>query len=59
GHIPIVFAGSEYVAFTPIEEARQQAAVMMPNLMKFAEEHGIEVPPEFQALAQPGDGQAR
>ena len=52
GHIPIVFAGSEYVAFTPIEEARQQAAVMMPNLMKFAEEHGIKVPPEFQAQPQ-------
>ncbi len=49
GHIPIVFAGSEYVAFTPTEEARQQAAVMMPNVMKFAKEHGIEVPPEFQA----------
>lgn len=49
GHIPIVFAGSEYVAFTPTEEARQQAAVMMPNVMKFAEEHGVEVPPEFQA----------
>ena len=52
GHTPIVFAGCEWVAFTPTEEARQQAAVMMPNVMKFAEEHGIEVPPEFQALAQ-------
>ena len=49
GHTPIVFAGGEYVAFTPTEEARQQAAVMMPNVMKFAKEHGIEVPPEFQA----------
>ncbi|HEX8990484.1 MAG TPA: hypothetical protein VF784_02300 [Anaerolineales bacterium] len=49
GHTPIVFAGSEYVAFTPTEEARQQAAVMMPNVMKFAEANGIEVPPEFQA----------
>jgi hypothetical protein len=49
GHTPIVFAGCEYVAFTPTEEARQQAAVMMPNVMKYAEEHGIEVPPEFQA----------
>ena len=49
GHTPIVFAGSEYVAFTPTEEARQQAAVMMPNVMKFAKEHGIEVPPEFRA----------
>ncbi len=59
GHIPIVFAGCEWVAFTPTEEARQQAAVMMPNVMKFAQEQGIEVPPEFQALAQSGDGQAR
>ncbi len=49
GHTPIVFAGCEYVAFTPTEEARQQAAVMMPNMMKFAKEHGIEVPPEFEA----------
>lgn len=52
GHIPIAFAGSEYVAFTPTEEARQQAAVIMPNVMKFAEEHGVEVPPEFQAQPQ-------
>ncbi len=49
GHTPIVSAGCEWVAFTPTEEARQQAAVMMPNVMKFAAEHGIEVPPEFQA----------
>ncbi len=52
GHIPIAFAGSEYVAFTPTKEAREQAAVMLPNVMKFAEEHGIEVPPEFQAQPQ-------
>lgn len=44
GHTPLAFAGGEYVAFTPTEEARQQAAVMMPNMMKFAEEHGIELP---------------
>jgi hypothetical protein len=49
GHIPIVSAGCEFVAFTPTEEARQQAAVVMPNIMKYAEEHGIGVPPEFQA----------
>ena len=49
GHTPIVFAGCEYVAFTPAQEARQQAAVMIPNVMKYAEEHGIEVPPEFRA----------
>lgn len=52
GHTPIAFAGCEYVAFTPTEEARQQAAVMIPNVMKYAEEHGLEVPPEFRALAQ-------
>ena len=44
GHTPIVFAGSEFVAFTPTEEAKQQSAVMMPNVMKYAEEHGIELP---------------
>ena len=47
GHTPIQFAESEYVAFTPTEEARQQAAVMMPNAMKWAEEHGIELPEEM------------
>lgn len=59
GHTPIMFAGCEYVAFTPTEEARQQTAVMLPNIMKFAKEHGIEVPPELQAAAHSGDGQAR
>ena len=52
GHTPIVFAGCEYVAFTPTEEARQQAAVMMPNVLKYAKEQGVEVPPEFRALAE-------
>lgn len=47
GHTPIVFAGSEYVAFTPTEEAKQQAAVMMPNMMKLAEEQGIDLPEEM------------
>lgn len=47
GHTPLAFAGGEYVAFTPTEEARQQAAVMVPNVMKFAEEHGIESPEEL------------
>jgi hypothetical protein len=51
GHIPIAYAGSEYVAFTPTEEARQQAEVMMPNVKKYLEEQGIEVPPELQAMA--------
>ena len=44
GHTPIVFAGCEYVAFTPTEEAKQQAAVMMPNIIQFAKEQGIELP---------------
>ncbi|WP_272927725.1 hypothetical protein [Pseudarthrobacter sp. ATCC 49987] len=39
-----MFAGCEFVAFTPTEEAKQQSAVMMPNIMKFAEEQGIELP---------------
>jgi hypothetical protein len=44
GHTPMAFAGSEYVAFTPTEESKQEAAVIMPNMMKYAEEHGIELP---------------
>jgi hypothetical protein len=44
GHTPIVFAGSEYVAFTPTEEAKEQNAVIMPNVMKYAAELGIELP---------------
>ena len=49
GHTPIAFAGSEYVAFTPTEEARQETAVMMPNVIKYAEEHGIELPEQMTA----------
>jgi hypothetical protein len=44
GHIPIMFPGCEYVSFTPTEDAREQAAVMMPNMMKLAAEQGIELP---------------
>lgn len=44
GHTPIMFAGCEFVAFTPTEEARRQSAVMMPNIIKFAKEQGIELP---------------
>ena len=47
GHTPLAFAGGEYVAFTPRQEAAQQAAVMMPNMAKFAEEHGIELPEQM------------
>lgn len=45
GHTPIVFEGSEFVAFTPAEEARQQREVMMPNVIQFARERGIDLPP--------------
>lgn len=44
GHTPLTFAGSEFVAFTPTVEAKEQSAVMMPNIMKFAQEQGIELP---------------
>lgn len=44
GHTPIMFAGCEYVAFTPTAEAKEQAAVIVPNMMRYAEEHGIELP---------------
>ena len=40
GHTPIVFAGSEYVAFTPTDEAKAQNAV----IMKFGKEQGIDLP---------------
>lgn len=46
GHTPFAMAGAEYVAFTPTEQAKQQTAVMMPNIMKYADEHGIELPSE-------------
>lgn len=44
GHTPIMFAGCEFVAFTRTDEAKQQTAVMMPNIMTYAQEHGIELP---------------
>lgn len=34
------------------EEAKRQDAVVIPNVIKYAEEHGVEIPPEFLALAQ-------
>ena len=49
GHTPIAFTGSEYVAFTPTEEAKQETAVMMPNVIKYAEEHGIDLPEQLTA----------
>lgn len=44
GHTPLIFADSEYVAFTPTKEAREESAVLMPNVVRYAAEHGIELP---------------
>lgn len=44
GHTPLSFAGSQYVAFTPAEEAKRQTELMMPNIMKFAQEQGLQLP---------------
>ncbi len=52
GHIPVCFAGLEVVNFTPTEDANRQLACMAPNIKKYLEEHGMEVPPEFRALVQ-------
>lgn len=44
GHVPLMSAGAEFVAFTPTEDAREQMAVMMPNILRYAQEHGIDLP---------------
>ena len=44
GHTPLMFAGAEYIAFTLTEESKAVDAVVMPNMIKYAEEHGIEIP---------------
>ncbi|HET9648006.1 MAG TPA: hypothetical protein VFP34_07220 [Microlunatus sp.] len=49
GHTPFASEGCEMVAFTPAEEARQQAAVVMPNVMKYAQEQGVALPAEMVA----------
>jgi hypothetical protein len=49
GHIPLQFAGGEYVAFTPTTQAREQAAVLLPNMLTYAKEHGIELPAELMS----------
>ena len=41
---PVVAAGSEWVMFTPIEEAKAMAPVVQANMMKYAQEQGIELP---------------
>src|SRR5690349_20501861 len=44
GHTPIIFAECEVVYFTPTEEANRELAAVMPNLMKYMQEQGMEVP---------------
>lgn len=44
GHVPAIAAGSEFVSFTPItEESKAANEVVQANMMKYAQEHGIEV----------------
>ena len=49
GHTPFMFEGGELIVFTPLEEARQQTAVIMPNILKYAKEQGIELPAELMS----------
>ncbi len=44
GHTPSVSAGSEFVMFTPADEDAAQAPVVQANMMRYAQEHGIELP---------------
>ena len=44
GHIPSVSAGSEFVTFTPIDEAEAMRPVVQRNMMTFAAEQGLELP---------------
>ena len=44
GHTPIIFAGCEVVYFTRTEEGNRELAVVVPNLMKYMQEQGMEVP---------------
>ena len=55
GHTPIIFAECEVVYFTRTEEANRELAVVMPNLMKYMEEQGIEVPGAPQQSPQSGE----
>jgi len=43
GHVPAIAAGSEFVTFTPAEEAKAMAGVVQANMMRYAQEHGIEL----------------
>jgi hypothetical protein len=44
GHNMSVTAGTEFVVFTPIEQAKAQEPIVMANMMKWAAENGIELP---------------
>ncbi len=44
GHTPAMASGTEYVFFTPAEEANAMAAVVQENMMKYLQEQGIELP---------------
>lgn len=43
GHVPGIAAGSEFVTFTPAEEAKAMAGVVQANMMSYARKHGIEL----------------
>lgn len=42
-HLPMTSAGSEFISFTPTEEAKAMMPVVQANMMKYAAEHGIRV----------------
>lgn len=52
GHIPFYFAGLELVDFTRTEDMNRELAYMAPNIKKYLEDRGMEVPPQFQAPPQ-------
>lgn len=53
GHTPFMFEGGELIVFTPLAEAREQTAVIMPNVLAYAKEQGIELPAEVMAQMGP------
>ncbi|GAB2456956.1 cupin domain-containing protein [Jatrophihabitans fulvus] len=50
GHTPLMFEDSEYVAFTPADEAHEQQRVVLPDIVRYAQDHGIALP-EWAARA--------
>ena len=61
GHTPIIFAGCEVVYFTRTEEGNRELAVVVPNLMKYMQEQGMEVPgaPSHSHSCNKGSGITR